>query len=286
MIEYSTGVGAGSRGQKGATEGRLIELRNLKQAEEFLRGLGLHIDESVVRKIVLTIRKEIPGSIGDLHKHGKRKNGTQRNPVCGHGTVTKIQKLMKNNDLDLYLAFLDAMKETGGQTERPPSVARSEGHGQPNALQATDDIKQAVREWLGQLWIPEVRDLPEEIGDAGRHESWIVGRPYCWIVPGTIVIEPYPFPADAEVQCPIELDDRFAGVRRYIQDQSICNLYDEWKFFGGRYLKDGIEFRFEERLFYANPDGVLDDQKISRLRSQLEQVQQELVGKLNAILAQ
>lgn len=194
----------------------------------------------------------------------------------GHGTVNAA------------LAWLDALsKPEAAHRLRNPKVRRFYGDKYECKLDKefpSEDVKKAIRNWIGELWIPEVRDLPEDIGDVGRHELWVAGRPFCWVVPGTVLFKPYSAPQFADIESSIEQNVGFALIRESIEDQNIWDLYEQWNFIAGMYLRDGIEFRFEEKLFYANPDGVLNEQPIRSLRSRIDQIQYELVDKLKARL--
>ena len=250
----------------------MIELKNLKQAEDFLRGIGFRIEEMVIRKVLLTALGQIPGSISDLHEHGKRRDGTYRHPVCGHKTVTKIRRLLKDGVLEPYVNYLRYV------TESTPTQAQTDVNDIVKVeLGIPDHVKHAIQEWIDQFWVPAVDDLPEAIGDHGQHDEWIGGRQFCWVVPGGIVREDLLSPYSAEIECPIEREPRFEGVWRYIVDKRLQKLHEEWKIIG-------IEFRFEKMQSFNYLEVALDDQKIRRLRSRLEVLQAELVKGLNAIV--
>jgi hypothetical protein len=77
-----------------------------EESERFLRALGLTLQEKKVRVVVGTLRGNTGLSKYDLWAHGKSRHGGERKPVCGKGTVDKIERLFKVGKLEPYLAFL------------------------------------------------------------------------------------------------------------------------------------------------------------------------------------
>lgn len=98
-------------------------LENLEDAKKFLRSLGLHVDEDVVRKIVNVLVGKVSQSWYSFYASRDGKPP----PICGKGTVDKIKKLYKSGQLGLYIDYLnqEATKESEkGQTSLVPLVTK------------------------------------------------------------------------------------------------------------------------------------------------------------------
>ncbi len=109
------------------------KLNNSEDAERFLQGLGLHIDEGVVRQVVNVLSGKAHQSLYSLYATRPDKPA----PVCGKGSAYKIKKLYDGGELQPYLAYLsqrgtvdEEFKPIAGSKEiavtlpplRPPSV--------------------------------------------------------------------------------------------------------------------------------------------------------------------
>jgi hypothetical protein len=84
------------------------KLHSQEETERFLRGLGLKVQEEKVRIVVETLQGNTSRSKYDLWAYGISRGGGERNPICGKGTVYKIENLLKEGKLELYLAHLAA----------------------------------------------------------------------------------------------------------------------------------------------------------------------------------
>ena len=73
------------------------------EVRNFLIGLGLEVDETVVFQVLRVLQNREELSLYDLYKHGKKIDGTKRTPICGKGTVNKIKKLFETGSLDPIL---------------------------------------------------------------------------------------------------------------------------------------------------------------------------------------
>ena len=78
------------------------KLNNPEDAKMFLQGLGLHIDEAVVRQVVNVLSGKAHQSRYSLYATRPDKPA----PVCGKGSVYKIKKLYDEGELEPYLAYL------------------------------------------------------------------------------------------------------------------------------------------------------------------------------------
>ena len=87
------------------------ESKNQQWAEQFVRILGLHIEEQAVRIVVETLRGKTNRTGYDLWKPGWYRDGRQRQPVCGKGTVAKIKSLYNEGKLGDYVEFLDRLPQ-------------------------------------------------------------------------------------------------------------------------------------------------------------------------------
>ncbi len=78
------------------------KLNNSEDAKRLLKGLGLSIDEAVVRQVVNVLSGKVHKSLYSLYATRPDKPA----PVCGKGSVYKIKKLYDKGDLRPYLAYL------------------------------------------------------------------------------------------------------------------------------------------------------------------------------------
>jgi len=78
------------------------KLDNFEDAEEFLRGLGLHVDEGVVRQVMSVLSCEAHEPLYSLYA---TRPGMPP-PICGKGTVYKIKRLYDKGKLKPYLDYL------------------------------------------------------------------------------------------------------------------------------------------------------------------------------------
>jgi len=78
------------------------KLNNSEDAKRLLQGLGLHIDEAVVRQVVNVLSGKAHQSLYSLYATRPDKPA----PVCAKGSVYKIKKLYDEGELKPYLAYL------------------------------------------------------------------------------------------------------------------------------------------------------------------------------------
>ncbi len=78
------------------------KLSNSEDAKRLLQGLGLHIDEAVVRQVVNVLSGKAHQSLYSLYATRPDKPP----PVCGKGSVSKIKKLYDEGELRPYLDYL------------------------------------------------------------------------------------------------------------------------------------------------------------------------------------
>jgi hypothetical protein len=80
----------------------MYKLNNSEDAEKFLKGLGLHLDEVVVRQVVNVLSGKAHQSIYSLWATRPDKPP----PVCGKGSIYKIKKLYDEGELQPYLDYI------------------------------------------------------------------------------------------------------------------------------------------------------------------------------------
>lgn len=80
----------------------MYKLNNSEDAKRLLQGLGLHIDEAVVRQVVNVLSGKARQSLYSLYATRPDKPA----PVCGKGSVYKIKKLYDKGELEPYSAYL------------------------------------------------------------------------------------------------------------------------------------------------------------------------------------
>jgi len=85
------------------------KLNNSKDAKEFLRDLGLYIDEEVVRLVVNVVSGRVHQSLYSLYTTRPNKPV----PVCGKGTVDKIKRLYDIGKLQPYIDYISDTMTTG-----------------------------------------------------------------------------------------------------------------------------------------------------------------------------
>jgi|GEM_PF-2196815 len=82
------------------------KLNNSEDVKRFLGGLGLHIDESIVKQVLNVLTKKSKKSLYSLY--ATRKDMPP--PVCGKGTAYKIRKFYNQGELKPYLAYLSTQE--------------------------------------------------------------------------------------------------------------------------------------------------------------------------------
>lgn len=78
------------------------KLNNSRDATRFLRGLGLHLDESVVHQVVNVLSGDSSQSLYSLHAQRKDKPP----PICAKASAYKIKKLYDTGQLKPYMDYL------------------------------------------------------------------------------------------------------------------------------------------------------------------------------------
>jgi len=87
----------------------MYKLNNSEDAKKLLQGLGLHIDEAVVRQVVNVLSGKARQSLYSLYATRPDKPA----PVCGKGSVYKIKKLYDKGELEPYSAYLSLWPTVG-----------------------------------------------------------------------------------------------------------------------------------------------------------------------------
>ena len=75
-----------------------------QSAQEFLRTLGLTVDETLIREVVNSLSTGRP--LYAFYNGGKHPDGSKRTPKCGKGTAYKIKRLYDKGALRPYLDYL------------------------------------------------------------------------------------------------------------------------------------------------------------------------------------
>jgi len=145
--------------------------QDMSQVQGFLKSVGFRLPEDKVRIVVLTLLRKTGRSQYDLWAHGRRQDGSNRNPVCGKGTVYKIRGMLLLGRLESYVAFLESHAvEQALPAQRPVQwPPRSEAHQDllvDLMVQAASDL-QPYRRPLPQVW-----DLPYR-PDPGSGLQWV-----------------------------------------------------------------------------------------------------------------
>lgn len=78
------------------------KVTNSEEAKRFLRQLGLHVDENIVKQVVDVLSRKTDRSLYSLYA-GRRDKEL---PVCGKGTAYKIKSLHEKGVLKAYLDYL------------------------------------------------------------------------------------------------------------------------------------------------------------------------------------
>ena len=86
------------------------KLTNSEDAKRFLLGLGLHVDEGVIKQVVKILSGKADRSLYSLYAARPDKPP----PVCGKGTAYKIKELYDKGELEPYLAYLSREPTVGG----------------------------------------------------------------------------------------------------------------------------------------------------------------------------
>ena len=122
------------------------------EAGGFLRGLGFRVREEVVGEVVRVLLGQSDRTKYDLYQHGEYREGGDRKPICGKGTVYKIAKLHKEGKLSRYVAFLRSQ-----EPEAPVEATDDQQQGgDPQALAIHRRLLRDVVERV----VVELRDTP------------------------------------------------------------------------------------------------------------------------------
>ena len=113
------------------------KLTNSEDAKRFLLGLGLHVDEGVIKQVVKILSGKADRSLYSLYAARPDKPP----PVCGKGTAYKIKELYDKGELEPYLAYLSrkptlsGVKSEQAEREAPTEddIAKISGVGKDEA---------------------------------------------------------------------------------------------------------------------------------------------------------
>ena len=101
------------------------KLSNSEDAKGLLQGLGLHIDEVVVRQVVNVLSGKVHQSLYSLYTTRPDKPA----PVCGKGSVYKIKKLYDEGELQPYLDYVsDTLTIGEAKTEQIKGAEHQSSH--------------------------------------------------------------------------------------------------------------------------------------------------------------
>ena len=112
------------KGQKTMTTDNIL---NEGDADQFLRGIGLTVDKTVVCKVLDILAGKDSTSIYELYASKLRRDGTIRTSICGKGTAAKIRKLFKNGKLQPYIQYL-------AEVSRQSEESNEDNRGEQRAL--------------------------------------------------------------------------------------------------------------------------------------------------------
>jgi hypothetical protein len=141
------------------------KLNNSKDAEKLLKGLGLRIDEAVVRQVVNVLSGKAHQSIYSLWATRNDKPA----PVCGKGSVYKIKKLYDEGILQPYLDYLSDLLTIGEakaeQTKEAKHDVLKESQTGQVPLFREDlkrhfiDVKALAKRLMSEMHLPEIEYL-------------------------------------------------------------------------------------------------------------------------------
>lgn len=87
-------------------------ITNSEQAKQFLRRLGLTVDEAVVRQVVRILQGKTSDSLYSVYAQRPDK----QLPICGKGSAYKIKRLYAADKLAPYLEYLSRASATKQET--------------------------------------------------------------------------------------------------------------------------------------------------------------------------
>ena len=96
-------------------------ITNSGEAKQFLRGLGLTVDEQTVRQVVEILQGKTGASL--YSAYAKRRD--KQPPICGKGTAYKTKCLYKAGKLGPYLEYLSAESTTKQKTHKEEAHTRT-----------------------------------------------------------------------------------------------------------------------------------------------------------------
>jgi hypothetical protein len=102
--------------------------------------------------VVEILRSSTDSSLYELYAQGTRKNGTQRQPICGKGTAYKIKELYNVGKLQPYVDYVNSMTKQQIATESVGQTTHSslgsgglESPKETGRLDATSEALQEIR---------------------------------------------------------------------------------------------------------------------------------------------
>lgn len=250
------------------------KLSNSEDAKRLLQGLGLHIDEAVVRQVANVLSGKAHQSLYSLYATRPDKPA----PVCGKGSVYKIKKLYDEGELQPYLDYLR------GESVIPPekfiAVEKpSDGHPTSPTLSV-----QLLSELKAQLFTPRPEYvLIDDLGHPGDNSCRLSKESLTMVIENLAQRTGYKatsattawgasLPAENEVfwkvypdgsverYCPIERDLSFQFWFASVQTKLSQELIS-WKRLSGSYIAGCRNTRMEIHQDAKNrtPAGVIEN---------------------------
>lgn len=121
---------------------------NQEEATQFLRKLGLKIEESVICQVIEAITSNNQ-SLYELYASGNRRDGSARSPVCGKGTADKIKRLYEKGKLDPYLSYLGYRAYIPDLDDLTANLEKKK-----SIIDMRRDLRDFISSWLLELSLP------------------------------------------------------------------------------------------------------------------------------------
>ncbi len=242
------------------------KLNNSEDAKRFLKELGLHIDEAVVRQVVNVLSGKVRQSLYSLYTTRSDKPP----PACGKGTVDKIKKLYDECELQPYLDYLsDSLTIGEAKTEqikeaevlaRLQPKERQSGHEEQEEfvplLQKWRDRVQFVSVgallrmyWQESLQTDTLRQASESQQVTKAYDN--AQRRHAQSIQGPVI-----------VLLGLEQDGLFLQLRQCYPDDSVWKAQDYWGLAYGAYLDAfhywcaGVKLDIEDIMDVAVSEGL------------------------------
>lgn len=255
-IQFNVHLWTASTGQLWPNRDKVVDhmdnIQNEQDADRFMHGIGLRISREVVREIIGVLTGEVPKTLYDLFAAGERRDGSQRQPVCGKGTAYKIKKLYDDGDIEPYLSYLSLLSHPNQRGQGDPCLSE--------VKLETDDLRLIVSDHPMTKWhiLPKDLPLPElvvftvsgsfQLTNLGMERT--IERIYCRLIvddqeiaKGTVFEDPNYF-FEIEVGWRIKQLDTTLDTKKF---HCKCNIsrYDLQRAVGFTYEKSELELVVE-----------------------------------------